>query len=76
MKAHATQPTAPPVAPPKNAIIHEATRAGVGVILLVAALACTDVITDTKTMAMAILIGFGFPAVLFFTLVEPAEEPQ
>jgi hypothetical protein len=38
----------------------------------VAALACTDIITDTKTMAMAILIGLGFPAVLFFTLVEPA----
>jgi hypothetical protein len=68
----ATHSVAPPAAPPKNAVIHEATRAGVGIILLVAALACTDVITDTKTMAMAILIGFGFPAVLFFTLVEPA----
>jgi hypothetical protein len=70
--AQVTPPMSPPVAPPKNAIIHEAIRADVGIILLVAALACTDVITDTKTMAMAILIGFGFPAVLFFTLVEPA----
>jgi hypothetical protein len=65
-------PAAPPAAPHKNAVIHEATRAGVGVIILVAALACTDIITDTKTMAMVILIGFGFPALLFFTLVEPA----
>jgi hypothetical protein len=69
----------PPVAPPaassaphKSAVIHEATRAGAGITILVAALACTDIITDTKTMAMAILIGFGFPALLFFTLVEPA----
>jgi hypothetical protein len=68
----ATPSVAPLAAPPKNAVIHEATRAGVGIIFLVAALAYTDVITDTKTMAMAILIGFGFPAVLFFTLVEPA----
>jgi hypothetical protein len=67
-----TPSMAPPAALPKNAIIHEATRAGVGIALLVAALACTDVITDTNTMAMAILIGFGFPAVLFFALVEPA----
>jgi hypothetical protein len=44
----ATPPMAPPATPPKNAIIHEAIRAGVGIILLVAALACTDVITDTR----------------------------
>jgi hypothetical protein len=76
MPPQVTPSMTPPAAPPKNAIIHEATRAGVGIILLVAALACTDVITDTKTMAMAILIGFGFPAVLFFTLVEPAGAPM
>jgi hypothetical protein len=72
MPPQVTPPVTPPAAPPKNAIIHEATRAGVGIILLVAALACTDVITNSKTMAMAILIGFGFPAVPSFALVEPA----
>jgi hypothetical protein len=36
-----TPSVAPPAAPHKNAITHEATRAGVGVIILVAALACT-----------------------------------
>jgi hypothetical protein len=65
-------PVAPPAAPHKNAVIHEATRAGAGAIILVAALACTNTITYTKTMAMAILIGFGFPALLSFALVEPA----
>jgi hypothetical protein len=54
----------------KGTILRTATKALFGALVGGAFLkircsvcmACTDVITDTKTMAMAILIGFGFPA--------------